>query len=83
MAQITKQDINPYFLAGIMTGADWKQLAVISIKKKLKRGETGFSPVQMKNFTVNGHNCSPETREVILGYFDKKLEALRKVVNSI
>ncbi len=83
MAKITKQEINPYFLAGIIENKDWFSLEEISEKKKLKRGELGFSYAQMKNFTLKEHDCSPETKEVILSYFRKKLEALKKVVNSI
>lgn len=54
----------------------WKELAEISRVKKLKRGETGFSPEHIKNFTIKGHTCSPQVREMILNYFKKRAELI-------
>jgi len=75
MAYITKSDLRQFLLIK-MTAEDYRNLAEITRKRKMKRGETGYTAIQIRNFTILGHSCSPEMKELILDYFKNK--ALKK-----
>jgi hypothetical protein len=47
---------------------DYRDLAEITRKRKMKRGETGYSAGQIRNFTIYGFACSPEMKELILNF---------------
>lgn len=83
MAFITKQEMADFWQVGIIEDSDFGELAELSRKKKLKRGETGFSKPMMRNFAVNEHTCSPQVKELILSYFQAKLLKLKKEVDKV
>lgn len=72
MAYITEKEIKPYINLKLTSPTAFRELAELSREQKLKRGETGYSAEQMKNFTLRGHTCSPQVREMVLEYFRSK-----------
>lgn len=82
MPYITKQEIAPFESTKLITNKDFGNLAEISRKLKLKKDETGFSAMAMRNF-LYGHTCSEKTKEVILKYFQDKLMAIKKEVDRV
>lgn len=83
MAVITKEEMAPFRSTGIIENSDWVALANLSRKFKLKRNETGFSNMQMKNFAINQNTCSPDTKRIIIDYFYNKLGKLKKEVDRV
>jgi len=81
MSVITKEDMRLIRASGVINSEDFKKLAETSRRQKLKRGETGYSSVQMRNFALESHTCSPEVRKLILDYFNAKVEKLKKVLS--
>ena len=47
---------------------DYKALAEITRVRKMKRWKSGYTPMQIRNFTIYGHTCSPEIKELIINY---------------
>lgn len=80
MAYIEKNEIERFQDLGLVNERAFKDLATLSREMRLKRGETGFSNMQMKNFTVHGHTCSPQVKEAILNYFEGKVEEIKKII---
>lgn len=68
MAFISKTEAKKINLAA----ADYRELAEITRKQKMKRGETGYTAAQIRNFAVYGHTCSPEIKELILNFKKNK-----------
>ena len=82
MAFITKSEIKR-FSSIKMTAEDYRVLSDITREEKMKRSETGFTPVMMRNFALLRHTCSPEVKELILNYFTDKLKDFKKGVDKV
>jgi len=83
MAYITGKEIQPFADAGLVDTQAWLDLSELSFKLKLKRGETGYSAEQIKNYTIRSHECSPAVREMILDFFKKRAGDLQKKLERL
>lgn len=82
MAFITKSDLRPFIYIK-MTAEDYRNLAEITRKRKMKRGETGYTAVQIRNFTLLGSTCSPDMKQLILEYFTEKLNKKKAEIKTV
>lgn len=67
MAEITKKENRAE-----ATAEDYRNLAKITRDRKMKNGIGGYSEVQIRNFYLHGHKCSPEMKTLILDFLKNK-----------